>query len=489
MTRSPFPTHALPGAVRAFVEAEAEALGCDASMVALPALAALAGAVGASRAIEAKRGWAELPIVWACVVAPSGTLKSPAMRAALAPLHDQQSALAQAYELDAAEHALAVERHARALAEWKKRGGDDDPPREPHAPEPSRILIGDTTLEALAPILRANPRGVLLARDEIGGWVRGFDAYKGGRGGDAATWLGCWQGDPLLVDRKTGERRTLHVPRACVSVCGTTQPGTFARVLTGEHMASGLTARLLLAAPEPRAARWTDESTPQPVRGAYERTLRALLSLSPTMDASGETEPLVLPLTPEARAAFAGWFDTGAERMDGAGDELNAALSKLRGYALRLALLHHLAHEAEHGGGAEAVGVESLRAGCVLADWFAAEAERVYGLLGASDAERELRDAAQWIIRQGGAVTVRELQRGGPAVCRPPGAARRICDRLEATGAGFWALPDPMDPNAADPQRFRLLDRVLAGEWPPFPEADLSQVSHCRTSHTLERAS
>ena len=60
----------------------------------------------------------------------------------------------------------------------------------------------DATVEAVAPILEANPRGVLLARDELAGWIRSFDRYAGGKGGgDAAHWLSMHNGEAVVVDR------------------------------------------------------------------------------------------------------------------------------------------------------------------------------------------------------------------------------------------------------------------------------------------------
>jgi hypothetical protein len=56
MQYEPFPTDALPSPVRGFVEAGAEAIGCDAAYLALPMLTALASAIGASRRLVLKRG-------------------------------------------------------------------------------------------------------------------------------------------------------------------------------------------------------------------------------------------------------------------------------------------------------------------------------------------------------------------------------------------------------------------------------------------------
>ena len=71
----------------------------------------------------------------------------------------------------------------------------------------------------LAPILLANPRGLLMARDELAGWIGSFDRYSGGKGGaDAAHWLSMHNGESVTVDRKTGRPRTIHVPSAAVSI-------------------------------------------------------------------------------------------------------------------------------------------------------------------------------------------------------------------------------------------------------------------------------
>src|SRR5207249_1962604 len=133
----------------------------------------------------------------------------------------------------------------------KKRAAKDaslagEPPRKPEPPNSVRYVVGDVTVEALAPILKANPRGVLLARDELPGWIRSFDRYANGKGGaDAAHWLSMHTGESLTVDRKTGMPKTIYVPSAAVSVIGGIQPGVLVRVMTPELRESGMLARLL----------------------------------------------------------------------------------------------------------------------------------------------------------------------------------------------------------------------------------------------------
>ena len=79
----PFPVDVLPEPIRGFVKAGATAMRCNEAFIALPLLAALASAIGATRRIQLKPGWCEPSVIWTALVAESGTLKSPAQDFAL----------------------------------------------------------------------------------------------------------------------------------------------------------------------------------------------------------------------------------------------------------------------------------------------------------------------------------------------------------------------------------------------------------------------
>lgn len=108
------PVERLPQPLADYVAQSAEAIGCDPSLIAMPALAAVAAAIGDSRSVEVKVGWREFPVLWTLAVAPSGALKTPAMKAAMEGLEVAQR---KAFEA----HRLAEETHQAALADWIKR--------------------------------------------------------------------------------------------------------------------------------------------------------------------------------------------------------------------------------------------------------------------------------------------------------------------------------------------------------------------------------
>ena len=91
VSAKPFPVDTLPEPLSGLVRAGSKALGCDPSYIALPLLAGLASAVGATRRIRLKSDWVEPCVLWAAIVGESGTLKSPAMSLALEPLRRLQA--------------------------------------------------------------------------------------------------------------------------------------------------------------------------------------------------------------------------------------------------------------------------------------------------------------------------------------------------------------------------------------------------------------
>ena len=124
---------------------------------------------------------------------------------------------------------------------------------------------------------------------------------------------------------------------------------------------------------------------------------------------------LVLGLTRDAKAAWKDYYNNHAEEQTDLSGELSAAWSKLEEYAARLALVIHYARWAADDADLEspdAVDAASMKAGIQLAQWFKAEARRVYAQLSESEDDREQRQLIEWIERKGGSVTTREVQQG-----------------------------------------------------------------------------
>ncbi len=452
----PFPVEALPEPVRGFVQTGAKAIGCDLSFIALPMLAALASAIGNTRRIRLKQGWTEPPILWCAVVAESGDKKSPPLDLVKRPLEKRQRKSFKEHAERMNQYLREMQDHDQNLKEWGK-SGNGDPPVPPIEPVVDRCWFDDATVEAIAVLLQQQPRGLLRITDELSGWLGGFDRYSVSKGGDVAKWLEMHGGRSMMVDRKTGNHRTLYVQRAAVSIAGTIQPDVLGPALGKEHFANGLAARLLLACPPKRVLRWTDDDIDPETENSIECLFDWLFELRPNSDGDGEPYPKAVDLTPAGKREFVQFYNEHADERANLTGALSAAWSKLEGYAARFALVIHFTRLAAGDSTLEnpdAVDAASIRAGVVFSRWFGNEARRMYAILSESDEERENRRLADWIERKGGSVTVREVQQGHRRFRLATDAEAALQPLVEA-GYGDWEPPSP-DKRGRPTRRFAL---------------------------------
>lgn len=440
----PFPTDALPWPVRDLAVSGAAAMGVDPSFVAAPAMAVLAAAIGNTRRIHLKRAWSEPAVLWTAIIAESGAVKSPPLDLATEPMRARQQRAAKDHAARMAEHQNELLRYEVEFSAWKreqKQSSHSDPPEKPTEPVAERCWCSDTTVEAVAPLLLENWRGLLLVRDELSGWIGGFDAYSNSRGKDVAKWLEMHGGRSMIVDRKTGQPRTIYVPRAAVSVTGTIQPAVLRRVLSQQYRDNGLAARLLFAAPPRRQKRWSEADVAESVQENFAALLEKLYELQPARDVDGEPLPSLVKLSPDAKRLWVQFYNEHAEQHENLSGDLSACWSKLEGYSARLALIVHLSRaalgETDDPLIADAASVE---AGITLSRWFGNEAKRVYALFTESDADRERRELVELIQRRGGSVTARELMHASRKYRTDAGGAEAALDELARSGSGAWQV-------------------------------------------------
>lgn len=456
----PFPLDALPEPLRTFVKSAASAIGCDPCFVTMPLLTVMAAAIGNARRLQLKRSWSVPPILWTAIVGESGSAKSPAFKLVMRVVREMQQKSFDLHAQQMREYQVKLAQYEKEFAIWKKReDARDEPPVRPDIPVAKRFIVSDITVEALAAILVENPRGVLLAVDELASWLASFDRYTTGKSsGDAPRWLSMHAGDQIIVDRKTGFPRTLVVPQAAVCICGGIQPAILHRALGVEHRESGLAARFLLACPPQRAKRWTEADVALEQEQAIAYVLDRLHGLQSAPNTDGQSTPVVLGLTREAKVLWTQYFDAHAEEQSQLTGEEAAAWSKLEESAARLALVIQLTKWAADGNdaGAELVDAESMESGIQLATWFKGEVQRVYAMLRESEAERNRRKLIEWIEAKGTKVTARYVQANYRPL-KPPGMAEKELAELVKDGLGRWNVTVPGASGGRPSQVFELI--------------------------------
>ena len=314
------------------------------------------------------------------------------------------------------EWRAAVEFEKAAMDRWKsevrdaqKRGAPAPLPpvtadkAEPQAP---RLRQHDVTIERVATLLAtAAPKGLLICRDELSGWVDGMNAYNdAGR----SFWVEAYGGRPYRVERQK-HPEPIIISRLAVAVYGSTQPDKLANLMRDAD--DGLLARMLWAWPESVPFRLG--RTAPGAQWAID-TLDRLreLDLAP-----GEPpQPIMVTLVDDALPMIEEFGRQMQERQAASGGLLRSALGKARGHALRLALnLEMLWWCGEEGMAPPPSGISAravAAAAHLVEDYFVPMAERVYGDAAVLPADRNAATLARWILRDHPAeVHVRHVQR------------------------------------------------------------------------------
>ena len=343
---------ALPKAAKDYIVASTKALDCDPTLLATPLLPILAAAIGNAVRVEIKPTWVEPCILWAIVISKSGTMKSPAIDAMMKPVNRLE--------------ALRKEAFREELAEFNKLEKEER--KKKVKPTRDRLKVNDITIETLAMVHSDNPRGLLLARDEVAAWWASFNKYSRGES-DLHCWIEFYEGRYVTIDRKSNDVPTLDIKSPCVSVIGGVQPGVLEKTLQPAYFYSGFEPRLLFVEPPENVPDWSDATVHPDVRDAYYELVESLYNISMGRESH------VLPLSSKAKDAFKEFVRECKVITEQLPDgPLRSRMAKLKAIAARIALIFQLCHDP---GSVEVKGFYVERA-IEVAKWFWYEALRVH---------------------------------------------------------------------------------------------------------------
>jgi hypothetical protein len=402
-----------------WVEHTAEAAAAPPDYVVAPLLALVSALIGNARWAAASDGWSEPPHLWLCGVGDSGTSKSPAadvlLREVLPELErlmlgDFPDRLADWRKNEELRKAAAEQWKADVRTAQKQGQPPPAPPTELSDPEPQapRLRQNDVTIERLASILAtACPKGLVVTRDELAGWIASMTAYnEAGR----SFWVEAYGGRPYRVERQK-HPEPISIPSLVVAVYGTTQPDKLAVLAASPD--DGLFSRILWSWPDPLAFRLGKRAPG--IEWATE-ALDRLRMLELGQDRHGVPAPIRVGLVPEAQALIEQFGREMQAEQRSSGGLMRSALGKARGAALRLSLgLEYLWWCGRDGFDPPPVQISATAftaAAALVSEYFMPMAERVYGDAAVSLQDRNAATLARWILKTRAAeVHVRHLQR------------------------------------------------------------------------------
>ena len=449
-----FPLEVLPAPVADFAMHMAASIGCPVDYVAHAQVTVAGAAIGDSRALYLGGSWFESARLYGCIIGHPGDAKSPALTAVVKPVYRIQHAFDLEFEGREQEYAAQLDEYEqqvkvyRAASKSKKadgRGRRRRPaqaacaaPEKPTKPTQVRIITTDATVEALAPILKQNPRGLLMHRDELSGWVRTMNMYRGGLGGDRQFFLSAWSGQDVVVDRKSEGTRSLFVPHPFMAVLGSIQPDMLTELADAKGRQDGFLDRILFSFPETTVGQpWPDRRVPRPVIRSWSLVLRRLYRLKMVEREDGTRTPRVVKMTPEATGILKAWWSGHLGEMRGKSFDrelLGGPFSKFRAHVARLALILHSLRRVCHETDDPRIDAESARRATRLADYYMAHCVKVHGRLRVAVEDKRAEAVLGWIRRNGGRCTARDLCRNEVAGIKKSTEAKRMLKDLEDRG-------------------------------------------------------
>jgi hypothetical protein len=397
----------LPAALRLWIMDEAERMPCPPEFIAAAALVALGSIIGARCAIKpkARDSWLIVPNLWGGIVGDPSAKKSPAWGVALKPLdrliakalEEHRAALA---DYDTAKVVFdaqkdAIEGRIKEAAKKPSKGDPAEIARElrthgkqaPDAPTLRRYKTNDSTVEKLGELLRENPAGLLVLRDELVGLIATWE--REGREGERAFFLEAWNGNQSFDTDRIGRGR-ISIPNLCVSIFGGIQPDKLTVYLEQAAHAlanDGMLQRFqVLVYPDPRSWEWRDRSPDKTARDTAFAVFETLAEFDPVAWGAAPADDFArfpwFHFDGEAQAVFIEWSeDLHRTRMPNEDEPIiRQHLAKFDKLFPALALIFHLVECAAKGAQGPVNRDAALRA-AAWCEFLEAHARRCYGLL------------------------------------------------------------------------------------------------------------
>lgn len=390
-----------PQSIRAGVVDISERLNCSIDYVAIAVLAGAGAVLGNSVGVwpkEHDETWIVHPSLWGGIVGSPGSMKTPALNAALKPVHELEEIAATKYKTDYLAYTKAMADYEKAM-----NSGSGSIPQVPAKPIKKRYTVNDVTYQALGLLLADNPQGILALSDELSGLLQSLDT----QGQEAARgfFLSGWGGQGFYTFDRVG-RGPVSLTRYSVAVFGGFQPDRIRAYVRsaqgGSTQNDGLLQRfqLLVWPDQPATFTLIDRPANKAALSSMHQAITNLDMLS-KLGITGATRinsgPQLLHFAPDAQLVFNKWLHANEVllRSGTLSSSESSHFAKYRSLIPALALLFHLLD-----GNQDLIKLEYLEAAIGFSEYLQSHAKRIYASINGQD-HAPIRALAEKLISGG----------------------------------------------------------------------------------------
>ena len=412
----PYPLDALPETIRNAVEEVQGFTKAPLEMVATSALGALS-TVGQAHVDVVRSSRLKGPSsLFVLTIADSGERKSTVDGLFTRPVveYEHQQVEAAKPDLDAyrADIDLWESKRKGLLSKIQQNTKSNKPSAdleqqlrglEPTKPEPPRvpkILMGDETPENLAWTLAKQWPSGAVASSEAGIVLGAHGMNSDSIMRNLSQLNVLWDGGKLSIGRRTSESFEVDGVRLTVAL-QVQEPTLRAFFEKSGALArgTGFLARFLIAWPQSTMGTRFYEEPPEqcPALMGFHQRLREILNQSVPMDEVGRLEPLLVSLSPEAKALWVRFHDV-VESELAAGGELELikdVAAKAADNAARLAALFQLLES-----GVSQISQESFESASRVVSWHLNESRRFLGEIALPTSVADAVKLQKWLLEQ-----------------------------------------------------------------------------------------
>lgn len=386
-----FPLETLPSSLSQFAKELAWAMNVPVDFVGVSMIVLAAGAIGNTYRLRISDTHSQPALIFAALVGPPGSAKSPVLKHLTKPFDDEQS--------------KRNEEFVRRLDVWKEANPKD----RGEKPELKLCIARNFTTESLALSMHYNPRGFVAPIDELSALFAGLNQYKGGNGNDRQIYLSIWAQETVNILRKNDMRLgipPIWVVNPCLSIVGGIQPDMLA-CIRGQAARGGVAPndggidRFMFAWPKslpevPDEGRCVNPELLDVWPAAVNNLLFNL-----QLDLDG---PQIVQLSAEARAVWVAFTQEHANEINSgeAPEFLHGPWAKLKAYVLRLALtLHLLRWACEEHHQIKLLDESSMSMACGLVGYFKAHARKLHARIDSDPMVDGVRKVLKWLQSDG----------------------------------------------------------------------------------------
>jgi len=330
-----FPLDVFPEDIKAYLIICNKALGSSIEYMSNSLLWMMSIIIGNSIEIEVKQGWNEKAILWFALVGKAGIGKTPSINQVIFPLK----------KINKRE----VKKYIREYKKWEEYDNLSKEEKktaiEVTKPLKTQFIVSDITIESLIDIHGQNQNSVGIFKDELAGWLKDMNKYRGGS--DLEQWLSSWSNEAIIVNRKTS--KDSYVDNAFMPVLGGIQPQILSQFYTEENKDNGFLDRLLLCFPELEVNEYSELEISYENRNWYDDKIVSFyekIKKHIEYDDFGEIKPRVLSWSHDAKKEWIRIFNkiTKQQNSHDINEYMKSMLPKQKTYIPRFALILNMIH-------------------------------------------------------------------------------------------------------------------------------------------------